>query len=102
MNFAASRGEIKDHGRDAYRYAPTGWPEVVAHLRLPQNVACGLARCAWQSTSTVHPYCRSRGGNGIQAQFPARQEKCSAGAKGAVRGQKPSAARKSRRTVLQL
>jgi hypothetical protein len=31
-----------DRGRDTYCYAPTGWPEVVAHLRLPQNVACGF------------------------------------------------------------
>jgi hypothetical protein len=30
----------RDRGRDAYCYAPTGWPEVVTHLRLPQNPAC--------------------------------------------------------------
>src|SRR5271163_3814722 len=35
-------GGNADRGRDAYRYAPTGWPEVVAHPRLPQNVACGF------------------------------------------------------------
>ncbi len=34
--------EIKDRGRDTYCYAPTGEPEAVTRLRLPQNAACGF------------------------------------------------------------
>jgi hypothetical protein len=29
-----------DSGSDAHYWAPTGWAEAVACLRLPQNVAC--------------------------------------------------------------
>ena len=39
-------------GRDSSYPLPTGWPEAVAHLRLPQNVACRFP--ALRSSEVVH------------------------------------------------
>ncbi len=32
----------------------TGWPEAVAHLRLPQNVACGFPALRSSETDSQH------------------------------------------------
>ena len=42
-NSDLSRCLRRDRGRDASYLAPTGSPEAVTRLRLPQNVACGFA-----------------------------------------------------------
>ena len=44
-------------GRDASYPAPTGSPEAVARLRLPQNVACGFP--ALRSSAGDSQHCKS-------------------------------------------
>ena len=44
-------------GRDASYLAPTGSPEAVARLRLPQNVACGFT--ALRSSAVDLQHCKS-------------------------------------------
>src|SRR5262245_29245474 len=43
-----------DRGRDASYLAPTGSPEAVTRLRLPQNVACGFAALRSSAVGSQH------------------------------------------------
>ena len=41
-SFGSQVGGYCCRGRDDHYWSPTGWPEAVTHLRLPQNPACGF------------------------------------------------------------
>jgi len=41
-------------GRDISCLIPTGWPEAVTHLRLPQNVACGFPALRSSEVASQH------------------------------------------------
>src|ERR1700722_10876269 len=41
---------------------PTGWPQAVAHLRLPQNVACGFAALRSSEVASQFQQHRAHGG----------------------------------------
>ena len=47
----------EDRGRDAHYWAPTGWPEAVTRLRLPQNAACSSP--ALRSSEVDSPHRKS-------------------------------------------
>src|SRR5215468_7321291 len=53
-NSDLSRCLRHDRGRDASYLAPTGSPEAVTHLRLPQNVACGFAALRSSAVGSQH------------------------------------------------
>ena len=48
---------IRYRGRDAHCWAPTGSPEAVTRLRLPQNVACGFTALRSSTADSQHLRC---------------------------------------------
>ena len=51
---AAAVATGRYRGRDAHCWAPTGSPEAVTRLRLPQNVACGFTAPRSSAVDSQH------------------------------------------------